>query len=221
MRFHDRLPVRWTGVVRARHQSSAVAWGPEDIAASVLIPRIVTLLAASRPLVPGGIVLPPGVPLPAPGTLVRLEDLPLTEPVDLSIRAGPHQASLPEVGPVYPARLAAFVAGLLRGEADPLPLCGLGPGSTPLGDDLMVGVLAGLWRVAPHLVPDLGDLRSRTTPTSAEMLRHATANAFPEPLAELVNRLDATKPPVQPLLELGASSGAAMLAGLRALLIAC
>lgn len=110
-------------------------------------------------------------------------------------------------------------------------LVGLGPGSTPAGDDVLVGLLAGLrgrscrvtldgelWQLRAVIHADL----MRTTQSSVQMLTSALEGAFPEPLLRVVHELgDSTSDDATPrasigvMLRLGGSSGCAMLVGLR------
>lgn len=114
-------------------------------------------------------------------------------------------------------------------------LSGLGPGSTPTGDDLLVGVAASAWTLcraglvadgiletfcrALRALPEEG-----TTPTAFEMLQEAAEGFFPAPLVELTGALtrpgasrEALASPTAELLTLGRQSGADMLAGAVAL----
>ena len=105
------------------------------------------------------------------------------------------------------------------------PLLGLGPGTTPAGDDTVVGMLAVLRRFrhtrqlasagsSVH-VDDIGDA---TTQIAAEMLYHATHGAFPEPLSRFASALGArARPDLVPFLadlySLGSTSGRDMAHG--------
>jgi hypothetical protein len=77
------------------------------------------------------------------------------------------------------------------------PLLGLGPGSTPTGDDLVVGLAAAACRFSKSRLLDekavsvflealAGLPRGVTTPTSREMLLHASQRTFVEPLLGFV-----------------------------------
>jgi hypothetical protein len=108
-------------------------------------------------------------------------------------------------------------------------LVGLGSGSTPTGDDLLVGLTAATWRlVSAGLVPrssqegfhaSLDALPpNATTDTGLEMLAHAVRGAFPEPLKRLVESLgvddtSVVTARVNRLSRLGGRSGCDMLAG--------
>jgi hypothetical protein len=111
-------------------------------------------------------------------------------------------------------------------------LVGLGPGATPTGDDLLVGALAGAWRLEAlgllatgprcrfcQTVASLS--RWTTTPPAWEMLQEAAGGAFPEPLLRLARLLGAPRAGHEPLAAavgalsaLGSRSGADMAAGL-------
>jgi len=107
-------------------------------------------------------------------------------------------------------------------------LVGLGGGSTPAGDDVLVGLLAGLRasegsldrRCALSCAVRIG--LERTTLASAQMLEAALDGAFPEPLRTLVHALgdptiddEGILAEVQAVRRLGASSGRCMLLGVR------
>jgi len=110
-----------------------------------------------------------------------------------------------------------------------LGLVGLGPGSTPAGDDVLVGILAGLAAspVGRARAQDLHrhlaavDLPQRTPIGSAQAIRAAIDGAFPEPLVDLASaarRADAVAAmrAVDCFARLGTSSGRAMLVGFQA-----
>lgn len=115
-------------------------------------------------------------------------------------------------------------------------LIGWGEGLTPAGDDLLVGLLAGLDAFAP------GDARRlrfraalasavvaglpRTTPIAAHYLRLAAGGHYSEPLVDLRNALvcepdwQAVDICLQRALDVGATSGADTVSGLLAALSA-
>ena len=106
-------------------------------------------------------------------------------------------------------------------------LVGLGPGLTPVGDDIVAGALVALGAVGAsrqrdRLAAAVGPLLDRTTVVSAALLRHAAAGrAIPE-LARYVSALagtpadrDAVDAVGQDLLGVGASSGPALAHGAR------
>ena len=72
-------------------------------------------------------------------------------------------------------------------------LIGLGPGLTPSGDDVLVGVEAALHALgspsAGFLALAVGDVEVRTTALAATLLRHAAAGEFAERLHTLLAAL--------------------------------
>ena len=99
-----------------------------------------------------------------------------------------------------------------------VPLVGKGPGLTPLGDDFIVGVAAGM---EPH--PNSRNLISfwlntvveKTTALSGRMLHYASYGWFIEPIVEFVNNISdisQVEKPI-PLLTIGDTSGMAMAYG--------
>ena len=113
-------------------------------------------------------------------------------------------------------------------------LLGLGGGSTPSGDDVLVGLLAGLTafeavsREAAEHVSRLRrslrtDTRQRTTQPSRQMIAAACDSSFPEPVLRLVQTLalaescrNQIESAAAKVLALGARSGAAIVSGLLA-----
>ncbi len=136
--------------------------------------------------------------------------------------------------------LATRLAGLLAEMKEGLPLlhmkrlAGLGPGSTPSGDDMLVGVTAALrrfvdlgwreheqlrnWNAALLALPD-----KASTQVAMQMLREAASGRFVEPLARAASwlacesRAEELTEQVRLLGALGAQSGEDMLAGLLGL----
>jgi hypothetical protein len=102
-------------------------------------------------------------------------------------------------------------------KAAALDLVGRGPGLTPEGDDVLVGVCvalvaAGHGRRAEALLPSR--LRERTTALSATLLELAVAGAGAEPLHALLDPRSERWPAALSRLEsLGSSSGRAMALG--------
>ena len=90
---------------------------------------------------------------------------------------------------------------------DPPTLVGWGPGLTPLGDDILVGYVAG--RVLAGRRPPF--VSAATTALSRTLLACAARGELPEPAHALLEDGDAT-----PLLEWGATSGKGLLVGLGA-----
>ena len=114
-------------------------------------------------------------------------------------------------------------------DRDLRELVGLGAGSTPAGDDVLVGILAGLRAFGrpEGLGLSLSDTATATAPPttigSIQMLCAAIDGAFPESLCDLVAILGAPEAKetavgqaVSDLLSLGSTSGEWMLAGLSA-----
>lgn len=112
-----------------------------------------------------------------------------------------------------------------------LSLVGLGSGSTPAGDDLLVGLLAGLTalrraerQAARHLKTlrgPLSEVSLRTSPASRQMIAAAADGSFPEPIRELVSalarvdRASEVQACAARVFALGASSGESFVTGLK------
>jgi hypothetical protein len=101
-------------------------------------------------------------------------------------------------------------------------LVGLGPGLTPSGDDVLVGIEASLhalaYASAGFLAPALGDVESRTTELAATLLRHAAAGEFAERLHTMLSALlgsddEAIPAAIDRALAWGATSGTDCLLG--------
>ena len=135
--------------------------------------------------------------------------------------------------PALATALERFRAGgEIRGLA---ALVGLGEGLTPSGDDVLVGVLAGL-DAALEVSGDAAALRqrlcaelergtSRTTRLAAQMLDAAAAGFYAEPVLAVLETLALPKPgakalerAVADLLAVGHHSGADTLRGISAAL---
>ncbi len=125
------------------------------------------------------------------------------------------------------AAAAPLVRSAVRGEASApalLGLIGAGPGSTPAGDDVVVGVLAGLHAAGRHdaaaLIADaLPDLLARTTSASRIYLSAAAEGRFAERVHLLVRGLrdrDAAIAAAWSAARWGATSGIDLLAGIVA-----
>jgi len=123
--------------------------------------------------------------------------------------------------PLDPVRLAKAVSALI----------GLGPGMTPSGDDIIAGVVAAVYRLTSARLMSadclsclrevLGTIPAgATTTTSVEMLRHAGAGTFVEPLCRLMDGLGKEGIDLQLiavyLSRCGAQSGCDMMAGAMA-----
>lgn len=140
------------------------------------------------------------------------------------------------------ARASALVATLVSGDVrvaayrpDAAALTGLGPGLTPTGDDLLVGLAAmsrrlaggGLLevRAAVAFSSVLAGLPSEeTTPAAHLLLREASRGRFPAVLATVVELIgnphadaESLRTVAERLAATGAHSGADLLAGALAL----
>ncbi len=131
--------------------------------------------------------------------------------------------------------LRAFVLPGGTLDAPVRDLNGLGPGSTPTGDDLLVGFAAAAsrfahldwvprtrWRALARCLEALAP--DSTTDVAREMIHHSSRGAFPEALARFAELLGAKRArPVRvrgaarALAATGGTSGAEMLAGALAL----
>lgn len=108
---------------------------------------------------------------------------------------------------------------------DPAALLGRGPGLTPSGDDVLAGALLGLRSFGcpdPQLDADVLRLApKRTTALSAQLLRHAVAGECAPPVARLLAACvdpaaaagEALTQTIEDVLRIGATSGAALAAG--------
>jgi len=101
-------------------------------------------------------------------------------------------------------------------------LVGLGPGLTPSGDDLLVGIEAALHALARpsagFLALALDDVEGRTTALAATLLRHAGAGEFAERLHTLLAALlgsdeEAIPAAIDRAVAWGATSGTDCLLG--------
>ncbi len=118
------------------------------------------------------------------------------------------------------------------GNADILlDLIGLGAGSTPSGDDVLVGILAGLYvieggdseseEVLPHLHTVVcSNVRGRTPLPSAQMLLAACEQSFGEPILEFIEEItlsttseDGLLEKIRSVYQLGHHSGHYILLG--------
>jgi len=114
------------------------------------------------------------------------------------------------------------------GEDVAARIAGLGPGLTPSGDDLLAGALAfHAWAEAAGHVENGGSLRAaiseaavpHTTRLAGQLLRAAARGHVAAPVAALLSsifRRGGTFPPdLAPVLAIGETSGADLLAGIR------
>lgn len=126
--------------------------------------------------------------------------------------------------------LGALIGAASAREADIAPavlsLIGNGPGLTPSGDDILVGMMAALERGGEKSLPASVCLReavlqyaSRTTDISAHYLTLAVRGHFGEPLSGLIDVVvggaaaDITQKRGNEVLSVGASSGGDALLG--------
>ncbi len=173
---------------------------------------------------------------------VRRPPMPVS-PASTSARSRPR--------PRRPVARRAFAAAEHSPDEASLPdaLVGLGPGLTPSGDDVLVGMLAGLdWGrdalpdarrrrrlLAGRLRMDDFGLERRTSRLSAQLLRAAVAGCYPEPVLRLLRPLASfetggpaggasgrdgeVSAAVDGLLAMGHDSGRAMLLGIASALV--
>ena len=165
---------------------------------------------------------PPVLPLgaPDPVALARAEPLVAATAPD---RASPRGRALAAARPAATALAAGDVDKAL---AHLLPVLGLGPGSTPSGDDVTAAVLLGARACAAPLgaVEQVGATvsaaaRAATTPVSAGLLAEAAAGRAMRPAVAVLRALLENRDvedAVSRLLDLGHTSGADMAAGLCA-----
>jgi len=119
----------------------------------------------------------------------------------------------------------ALAAGDVASALNPtVDLIGLGSGSTPSGDDYLVGLLAGL-EATTHPARDaiagaiVVAAPTRTTAIGAAMLGHATRGAFAERLHDVLvalaaGRTDGLTTAIERAMAYGATSGSDTLVGL-------
>ena len=137
--------------------------------------------------------------------------------------------------PIGQRARSRLAEGLRRRDAEAFldgasGLIGLGEGLTPAGDDCLVGALAVLHRfdrawLAAH--PEIqAAVRRRawdgTTAVAREFVAHALAGQFAESVVDLLaaDSVEAARRAVTRLLEVGATSGADTLLGIRLALAA-
>jgi len=140
-----------------------------------------------------------------------------------------HASADDSLGTLKAARpiVVALTAALETGDrstaaAMAASLVGLGPGLTPSGDDVLVGIEAALHALAHpsagFTTLAMGGVEERTTAVAATLLRHAAAGEFAERLHTLLAALlgpdDATIPAaINRAVAWGATSGADCLVG--------
>ncbi|MGE3192855.1 MAG: DUF2877 domain-containing protein [Microbacteriaceae bacterium] len=198
-------------------------------------------------LVPGGIEVAPAElsrlrhELGVGGTIGDWRPA-IVEPVDLSMRPVSVDAAALElldgalrtcrpIGSFDPSRQGAQAAALTQAAVSGVPvmgtllrLIGAGPGSTPAGDDVVAGVLAGLRATgnaaaATALGMQVLPMLTRTTSASAHYLAAAADGRFADRVHQLVAGLAdvrAAARAVGAASTFGASSGTDLLAGIVA-----
>jgi uncharacterized protein DUF2877 len=114
-------------------------------------------------------------------------------------------------GPIWDARpLSLYTLWLEPQQAlSVTSLVGRGPGLTPLGDDILMGYLAGRALAGEDVAAVAEDAARRTTALSATLLRLAARGYLPEAAHRLLETGD-----VEPLLRFGATSGRGIAVGL-------
>jgi len=129
--------------------------------------------------------------------------------------------------------LAALESALAKGDKAGAArvaarIAGLGPGLTPSGDDMLAGALAThAWAETAGLIAAGEPLRlaiseaaaARTTRLGSQLIRAAAAGEVATPLARVLSsifaRVGTFPPDLAPLLAVGETSGADLLAGVR------
>jgi hypothetical protein len=123
------------------------------------------------------------------------------------------------------AALARLVRALAAGDPLTAPVAGLlgrGPGLTPLGDDVLAGLLVTLGALGSPASGRLGAViraqaPARTTFVSAALLHHAARGECVPELARLLTAApDARTAALAALLRVGHTSGAGLARGVRA-----
>lgn len=155
-------------------------------------------------------VTPPGAPRMPNGVEAELQ-LALGE--NVTVGGGRLRTATAEVvaGPLWDPRPCTRADLVLQPppRRDLEALVGRGPGLTPLGDDILIGYLAGA-TLAGENVTELAERAAhRTTALSGTLLRLAAKGQLPEPAHALVERGDPL-----PLFRFGATSGIGMALGL-------
>lgn len=123
-------------------------------------------------------------------------------------------------------RLVDRLNGGFHGEQELRSLIGVGPGTTPTGDDVVVGVLAGLrlsgrTREQARLTAALWPLLARTTRASRHFLAWAMRGQFATPVRGLGDALGAGTDLAAAITRMrhwGATSGVDLMYGLAAVL---
>lgn len=227
-------------VIMARHPDGAlisvvrndIADGPYTVRLDSSAPRDLRVLEAPPDLDRGSAV-PWTVEPVAPRDAVTHEELARRLAVldVIAHRADGHHGGWDAV--LAPLDLAALETALATGDSGAAAdvaarIAGLGPGLTPSGDDLLAGALAThAWAEAAGLVAAGRRVRhaigeaagSRTTRLGSQLLGAAVDGEVATPLARLLDslfrRIGTFPPDLAPLLAVGETSGADMLAGVR------
>jgi Protein of unknown function (DUF2877) len=134
-----------------------------------------------------------------------------------------HLGAVAVAGPIVVSLIAALQSGDRSGAAEAATgLIGLGPGLTPSGDDVLVGIEAALHALAGpmagFLTQAVDDVEDRTTALAATLLRHAAAGEFAQRLHTLLEALlgsadDTIAPALDRAIAWGATSGTDCLLG--------
>ena len=207
--------------------------------------RLLPLTRDDHGLVPGGVLIPERREFAAEAAAAAAGELDLArlrsarsiltrdlrvQPGRLDRRAARQALGMLPGDPLVPQRRLA--RGLVRSLADPeqqdlearlRALVGAGPGSTPSGDDIVVGVLAALHRSGPAGEAALAGLRSslpglltRTTMTSRHLLAAALAGVVADRVHEVLAGLagvEAVPGLIRRARGWGATSGMDLVAG--------
>jgi hypothetical protein len=172
------------------------------------------------------------IPIAVPGLESRRAVL---GPAVAALRSGLGGGLNPALWGTLGARSVNVLAGTLPGSASPMeiaragaPLIGLGPGLTPSGDDVLVGVAAALFALADGRAGQIAaiwaDLAgTRTTPLAASFHRHAADGEFHERLhillaAVLAGPTSDIGDAIRRAAAWGSTSGADTLVGVAAAL---
>ena len=225
-------------IVHLGHSALVLADGREHL----------VITSAQFGLAPGGIqLLPPDLrrlhaELVAGSTGLAHWTPEMVDQVDLTMRAididpvavailGDALRFEHRVGAFDPERQRSAARGLVCSALDGRPvsdellaLIGAGPGSTPAGDDVVVGVLAGLHasgrsEAAHPIERSLPGLLDRTTSASRLYLSAAASRRFAERVHQLVRGLgdrDSAIAAARSASRWGATSGLDLLAGVIA-----
>jgi hypothetical protein len=155
-------------------------------------------------------ITPPGTPRMPNGIAV---DLPLRSGRTVIVGEGALRVGTTSVvpGPIWNPRPALHVALSLRPKLHVRPeaLAGVGPGLTPLGDDVLVGYLAAAALLGAPDTRLATTAAAATTALSSTLLLLAADGALPESAHLLLERADPTA-----LLDFGATSGKGIAVGL-------